>query len=305
MNIIIVGQGAIGLLLYAKLSQNQSVTPQNITLLPSKSITFPDNSFSFTSLMGEETKIPIKTSTHDDLVTADLVIVCVKAYHLKSALLSLQSIPTDTPIILCHNGKIVLEEVVNGKLNKNPIMLLLTTHGSRKHDLSTITHTGSGQSDLGLLNGQLASKNKDDIFEYLKNALTGLSWQDNILEKQWLKLAINCVINPITAINNIDNGKVNSHEFHQLKYALINEVIAVAKTEDVKLEEKELFNTITNVAQSTATNCSSMRTDILKKQNTEIDFINGYIVKLGKLHNIPTPANTSMWQAVNLLAKQP
>jgi 2-dehydropantoate 2-reductase len=122
--------------------------------------------------------------------------------------------------------------------------------------------------------------------------------EDNIAYKQWLKLAINCVINPITAWYDIDNGLVNEAKFTDKIEKLLVEIVAVAKTQGVVLDKDELESTVQKVALTTAKNCSSMRCDILAKRKTEIDYINGYIHQIGQKNALATPENTKMWQAI-------
>ncbi len=122
-----------------------------------------------------------------------------------------------------------------------------------------------------------------------------------IKEKQWLKLAVNCVINPITALNNIDNGDVFSENFSSTITAIIDEIVTIAITENIKLSSSSLLNVVSEISKLTAKNCSSMRSDILANRKTEIDHINGFIHQLGRDRDIATPVNTQMWQQIKAL----
>ena len=133
------------------------------------------------------------------------------------------------------------------------------------------------------------------------HALPTLTYSDNIKEKQWLKLAINCVINPITALENIDNGQLLNDKFQAQITALILEIIAIAAFENIEFNFNELREKIMAVAQSTAQNCSSMRSDILNKRKTEIDYINGYIVKVANRMNFSVPENEKLLREIKAL----
>ena len=137
----------------------------------------------------------------------------------------------------------------------------------------------------------------------LHHAFPSVIWHKNIAEKQWLKLAVNCVINPITALNNIFNGEVNSPEYSSLIKDILVEVVAVSKSQGINLDLTTLIQTVVDVAKATAKNQSSMLCDVQKQNKTEIDFINGYIHRLGEKMQIETPVNTRLWQEVKALTK--
>ena len=126
---------------------------------------------------------------------------------------------------------------------------------------------------------------------------------DAINEKQWLKLAINCVINPITALENIDNGQLLNDRFQAQIKALIHEIVAVAAFENITFNVDELLAIVLNVAEKTARNSSSMRSDILQKRKTEIDYINGYVVAVANKMAFSVPENKKLLQQVKALEK--
>ena len=299
MNIVIVGQGAIGLLLYCQLSKVDTV---NVSLKCSNSVTNPPSHISFTDYQQNTQQITLNIANNDQLKQADLVIYCLKAYALLAELKkSSRYFSSSTPLVLCHNGMISLNELPKALLNKQPILTMLTSHGCKKVADFTIHHTGEGYSDIGLASGDLTISQQKQIIYVLNKGIKKLFWQENIKQQQWLKLAINCVINPLTALHNIDNGLILSKGFEKKIDKIINEVVLVAQSQEVTFDIPELKQIIKNVARLTANNRSSMRTDILMEKQTEIDHINGFIHQLAKSENIATPENTLLWQKIKQL----
>jgi 2-dehydropantoate 2-reductase len=180
-------------------------------------------------------------------------------------------------------------------------LALLLTQGAKKVAPYHIKHTGMGHSDLGIIYGTLHSIKQKQLLELLNKSLKQLSWQENIQQAQWKKLAINCVINPISALNDIENGEVNQKAYQRMTEDIISEVVAVATKEGEILSEILLRQLIHNVAKSTNKNTSSMRADVLNKRRTEIEYINGYIHRLGEKHQLTTAINTQLWLAVKAL----
>jgi len=294
MNIVIIGQGAIGLLWYYHLANNSRT---HVSLLCSKRAT-PPKYMQFKSVDGKTHHCLLNLANEHTLAQAELVIFCLKAYQFNQAFNDyIDFIPPHVPTILCHNGMLI-----EHALPKNYRLLsLLLTHGSKTLDKFSIEHTGQGHSELGLLKGELSNQQASMITQNLSEALPVVTWCNNVKEKQWTKLAINCVINPLTAIYNCTNGDITAENYGNEINAIINEVAAVAKKEEISLNIEQLQNTCLRVAQNTATNTSSMRGDILACRQTEIAQINGFIHQQGKKWAIATPMNTKLWQQVSAL----
>ena len=108
-----------------------------------------------------------------------------------------------------------------------------------------------------------------------------------------------------TPINNIENGDVNKAKFTEQINMLLTEITHVSRAENINLQLNDLAMIVHKVAQATAKNSSSMRSDVLAGRSTEIDYINGYIHRLAKKHNVATPENTRLWQQVLDLSEKP
>jgi 2-dehydropantoate 2-reductase len=155
-----------------------------------------------------------------------------------------------------------------------------------------------GITDIGLASGSVDIAEQQALTCLLNSALPSVRFYKNIIEKQWLKLAINGVINPITALHDINNGQVSNDFFTVQIKEILTELVLVAKCEGIHLNIDLLIKTVSLVATATAKNSSSMRCDVLAYKQTEINYINGYIHNLGIKHCIATPQNTQLWQTV-------
>jgi 2-dehydropantoate 2-reductase len=301
MHTVIVGQGAIGLLCYHRLSiANLGKAHHSVSLWPSTPT--EHYHYSFREMNAQAENFPLTITDKTELANAQVIIICVKSYQVKTALQSIHSLMANNAlIVLTHNGLGTLEEISRFIKPTQCLLTLLLTQGARKVADYHIEHTGIGSSNLGLILGQLSPAKKNQLVDHLQEGLSQLYWQDNIQQAQWCKLAINCVINPLTALKNIPNGDINQAVYQEKINMIINEVVQVAAKEGVMLSEASLLNVINNVAQNTAENTSSMRADILAKRRTEIDYINGYIHRLGEKHQLATPSNTQLWLDINTL----
>ena len=123
-----------------------------------------------------------------------------------------------------------------------------------------------------------------------------LQTTSNINAEIWKKLTFNCVINGLGSILQVKNNMLQSAYLKDTKKAIIKECIEVAEKEGVILQ-KSLFESIDTFIQS-STNINSTLQDLRKHKSTEIDFLNGTIVKIGEKHNISTPVNRTIWNLI-------
>jgi 2-dehydropantoate 2-reductase len=317
MNIVIVGQGAIGLLwysqLYLSLQHKDQQSALNVSIRPSQMDADVPKNVNFTDINGESNDVPLTITNDDQLKRADVILVCVKSYQVKQALLSISSLIRNANyIVLSHNGMGTIDELPIGFIDTHRILALLITHGSLKTQPWEIRHTGAGHCDLGLISlpnkqplQNFIRQNQDKtaiLTKILNKALPDITFQTDIIGKQWLKLAINCVINPLTAIHNIENGQILLAKFSTIIAEILAEVVVIARYQQVTLNKDMLIANVLDVAKATEKNRSSMLCDVLAQRETEIAYINGYIDKLGKKFNVTTPVNTALYREVLQLA---
>jgi len=168
-----------------------------------------------------------------------------------------------------------------------------TTHGAlfTSRDINTnqpclIRHTGYGETKIGSLSKIQPPDSKIlSIVSLLDKALAPFEWNTGHLETLWTKLLINSIINPITAVFDVNNGALISDK--ELKLKAENLAIELGPVINHYLPQssyQQILDTALKVADKTNENSSSMRQDINQGRKTEIDFISGYILK--KAHEI-------------------
>ena len=188
MKIVIVGQGAIGLLYYTMLSKGGF---HQVALVPSNRITTLPQNFNFTPYNQPQQSIQLKQADKDDIVNCDLLISCVKSYQVSDALTPLFSILSSTAkIILCHNGMGVYEKLPNNIKHSHPILAMLCTHGSKKNNNLEIIHTGIGHSDIGCINQHLHAFSSQSFLHNINKGLGEIYWHKDIVDLNGLNLLL-------------------------------------------------------------------------------------------------------------------
>lgn len=236
---------------------------------------------------------------HFACATAPLsaVLIPVKSYAVLSAVQALLPVLTpDAQLVLSHNGMAATEHILPLLGPAQGLWFITTTHGALKQG-AAVRHTGQGQSVLAPLN--TAAKNQHlAVQQAMDIALGPVRLTDNILPFLWHKLAINAVINPLTALYNCNNGELAKAQYQPLISQILTEVCQVAEVAGYPLQYAQMLEKVQQVIQSTAANFSSMQQDIIHKRRTEIDAINGYIVTQAARYNIAVPFNTQLMQQV-------
>jgi len=102
------------------------------------------------------------------------------------------------------------------------------------------------------------------------------------------------VINPITALTCEKNGIILSEALQSTVQSIVRECIEAARLEAVSLDDESALQLVRSVASKTASNTSSMLQDRLQGKRTEIDSINGYVVRLAGKHGISLPVNEAL-----------
>lgn len=124
----------------------------------------------------------------------------------------------------------------------------------------------------------------------------------DIRSVQWGKLVINAAINPLTAILGVPNGELLQRPAaRSLLQTTARETAAVAVARGVHLPYPDPVTACEAVASQTAANISSMLQDVRRGAPTEIDFINGAVVKAGEKTGVATPINRTLVQLVRAL----
>lgn len=283
----IVGQGAIGLLAACRMQQtgfDVSLWLRKPRLLTIK--------FAHRQLQFKPASAPISA-----------VLIPVKSYAVTEAVQTLlPAMAPDAQLVLSHNGMGTIEQVKPMLAPGHGLWFLTTTHGALKQP-DTVQHTGTGSSTLAALNNAAKVK-QQQVLQAMDIALGPVTLTDNIQPALWQKLAINAVINPLTALYNCRNGGLAAQKYHQHIEALVTEVCKVAAACGYAMSAHSTLQTVLRVISSTAQNFSSMQQDLAHGRRTEIDAITGYVVQQAAHHNISVPHNQALLEQILLRQQQ-
>ena len=174
-----------------------------------------------------------------------------------------------------------------------------TTEGAYRLGDQHIYHAGHGLTRIG--RAQILTP--PDWFEEWAEAVHPSIWDSEIDQALWLKLAINCAINPLTALHGCCNGELAEAPLAIRVQALCQEIMSVSAAAGFAAVTKDLPDQVAEVIRSTADNRSSMLQDITAGRDTEIEYITGHLLRVAKLHGIAVKHNADLYKSIVNLGK--
>jgi len=298
MKYLIIGAGSIGSLMGVKLALAGNKVEFVVKKRNSKRLIENDG----ITLFEGDKKFLLKTRTYlwDNLkhVEADYVIIAVKSHHAISILQKLKEIIHTTPkIITIQNG--IAPHIIASDLFEDRHIIISLKEAAYKFDVNKVRHAGSGVNILTSFNAPR------DVLEDLAGELTAAEIKTEIkndaMEVLYRKLAINCIINPLTALFSIKNGKLIKFLDSYLVDSLVSEILEIFEEEGINISKEEIIDELTKVIKNTRENKSSMLQDIEWKRKTEIEFLNGYILERAVEYGINTPSNRIVYELIRQL----
>ena len=231
----------------------------------------------------------------------------------------------DSSILFLQNGMGMLDEL-NGKLfpdvEARPNYVVgVISHGIHRLKPYTVNHAGFGSIAVGILPRRPAeSFHLPTSARYLVRTITRTPIlaavpfpPTDLLEQQLDKLAVNCIINPLTAVFDCTNGDLLDHyNVKRIMRLLLAEISLVIRSlpelegvpnKSLRYDPKRLETMVVVVARRTSKNVSSMLHDVRFHSKTEIDYINGYIIRRGEEMGIKCVLNYMLLQMVKVRAQ--
>lgn len=237
--------------------------------------------------------IPLVARVHvqdpeEPKVFQDLVLLAVKSYDTLSAIQSSRSWCTEeTLVVFLQNG---LSHVQLMARQVGKTFLGVTTLGSTLQRPGEARLGGLGPTRIGSLRaGQQADA--DRIAMWFSQGGWSCVRSREILIDLWRKVIVNACINPLAGVLGLCNGELyERQETRELMRQGVQEAVKVARAEvDFPESEETCYRRVLQVCRRTHSNQCSMLQDIRRGRRTEIDSINGEIVKAGTRQGIPTP----------------
>jgi 2-dehydropantoate 2-reductase len=301
--IAVVGAGAVGCYYGGMLARSgASVTfigrPQHVEAMNRNGLTILRPDF-------QET-IPVQATTRIEAAgEAEIVLFCVKTLDTESAARAIAPIlAAGATVVDLQNGVDNVDRIrsVTG-WEAIPAVVYVACEMTAP---DTVKHNGRGELVIGDPWGrpEIAAK-LEGLAAMFERASVSCGISATIRVELWTKMVLNCVYNALSALCRAKYGRLVSNPLtRELMRLVVDEAVAVAGGLGVTLSASSLYDLVLNVGESLKEATSSMAQDIARGRLTEIDSLNGYLVRKGAELGIPTPINKVLYAAVKVLEER-
>ncbi|MGZ3613411.1 MAG: ketopantoate reductase family protein, partial [Thermodesulfobacteriota bacterium] len=233
---------------------------------------------------------------------ADLVIFFVKTYDIEEAVSDALVLEKEDTIFLTLQNGLGNEEAICDQVNPGKVMLGITGHGATLLEPSHIRHAGWGKTFIGERDHRITDRALR-IAQMFCEAGIDTEVSSNIHDQVWGKLIVNVGINALTALTGFKNGQLLDYpETARLMQNLVSEAAKVARGKGAQVEGDPVEK-VKKAAEATRENRSSMGQDFDHRRKTEIDAINGAVVREAQILGIPVPFNQAITDLVKAIEK--
>jgi len=238
--------------------------------------------------------------TPEVLKEADIIFIFVKTYSTGEAASEIAPHLSEKQTVLSLQNGIGNHEILTSIFPEDRVLYGSTSIGASKKDDGTVVPGGLGDTVFG---GSNRSRG-EGVLTRLRKAGLGAAWTDDPQRTVWEKAIVNAGINPLGAILSIPNGKIiENRHVRVLQEKLVREASAAAAAKGLVIRADVMVERTAGVCRKTEVNRCSMLQDVSYGRATEIDSINGQIIKTGKKFGIDTPVNETIYSLIKAMEK--
>ena len=248
-----------------------------------------------------DTHVPLAASSEPAAVAgADVVLFCVKSTDTEGAGALIRPHLAANALVLCLQNGVDNADRLRTVLPDHAVAAAVVYVATEMAGTGHVQHHGRGELVLepsaysgALAQAFIAAGVPTEVSANVRGAL-------------WAKLILNCAYNAVSAITQLPYGQtVPGEGIQDLMRDVVAECLAVANAEGVQVPG-DVDAAIRKIADTMRSQYSSTAQDLARGKRTEIDYLNGLIVKRGTALGVATPANRVLWALVKLLeSKQP
>ncbi|WP_167859618.1 ketopantoate reductase family protein [Paenibacillus cymbidii] len=295
MKIAIVGAGAMGGMLAAKLAQSGN----NVILVDVSSILVEHiNEHGLvvdTKNVGIKTSRIVATAEPGSCEVQDAVIFFVKAQHTAAAATSaIPLVGPNTTIVSLQNGwgnADVLAETYSAE----QIVVGVTYHSATVLALGKVAHTGMGATFIGPYVDGTAIVPAERMGQVLNECGLETTVTPLVKTEIWKKLILNSAALPTSALTGLCAGALGeSGPTLDLVDELAKEAVSVARLLGYEIELEDRILQIHTILRNAGKGRASMLQDAEAKRKTEIEVVNGAVVRAAEKLGVPVPLNKAM-----------
>jgi 2-dehydropantoate 2-reductase len=240
-------------------------------------------------------QIPLAASTEPSAVaSADLVLFAVKSPDTEAAGEQLRAHLKPGALLLCLQNGVDNAERLRAVLPGVSIAAAVVYVATEMAGPGHLRHHGRGELVIA------PAERSTAVARAFNAAGVPSEISDNVRGALWAKLILNCAYNALSALGRLPYGElVQRPGVQTVMRDVVAECRAVANADGVTLPA-DVEGAVRRIAETMPTQFSSTAQDLMRGKPSEIDFLNGHVVRRGEALGVPTPANRVLWTLVKL-----
>ena len=301
--IAVVGAGAVGCYFGGMLARAGAPLtligrPQHVEAIESNGL--------FLDSMHFQERIPVPAFTEVSAArNAEIILLCVKTPATVEAAKSLAPhLASGAVVLSLQNGVDNVERIRSAtRMEAIPAVVYVAAEMSAP---GRVKHTGRGDLIIGDLLGRAEDDTRrrqlESIAALFARASVPCRVSENIEGELWTKMIINCAYNAVSALGHARYHRLADNPWtREVMVKAIEEAVAVAGAAGIRLPDVDMVEVGLKVAETMANAISSTAQDLARGKRTEIDSLNGYLVRRGAELGVATPVNQTLHALVKLL----
>jgi len=297
MRIAVVGAGAMGAIFGARFAQAGHDTHLVDVAVP---LVDKINSDGITVVRGDDETVTQVPATTDpaSVGPVDLVVFCVKCYHTPSAAEAARPLVDSSTVVASLQNGWGNGDVLAGVFPPEQIVVGVTYNSGTVLEIGRVAHPGVGPTTVGSF-----TDGKGGGPERLAETLTAGGLEATVASpirpEIWKKLILNAATLPTAALIGMNAGALTAHpDMKQLVSETAREAVAVARALGYDIDEQERIDAIHGLLERAGPARGSMLQDFEAGRRTEIDVINGAVVRAAGDKDVPVPINRAFMALV-------
>jgi 2-dehydropantoate 2-reductase len=244
--------------------------------------------------------VPVAASTTASAVAgADLVLFAVKSPDTESAGAQMRPHLAPDAMVLCLQNGVDNAERLQQVLPEHAVAAAVVYVATEMAGPGHLRHHGRGE--LVMEPTPSDPSRSEAVAQALRAAGVPTEVSDNVRGALWAKLILNCAYNALSAVARLPYGElVQRPGVLDVMKDVVTECRAVAAADGVTLPG-DVDAAVRRIAETMPTQYSSTAQDLMRGKPSEIDHLNGYVVRRGEALGVPTPANRVLWTVVKLV----
>ena len=248
-------------------------------------------------------RIPIAatSSLEEGLREPDVILFCVKTVSTETAAREIAPFLRPNATILSFQNGVDNVDRIHAAAGRRAIPAAVYVAAEMTAP-GVVKHTGRGDLIIGHRPGWPRDIALPPLAALFESAEIPCRVSDSIQTDLWTKMVMNCAYNAISALTRAQYGRMTAFPaVRSLMDRAISETVAVARAEGVPLSESAMTEAVYRLAEKMSAATSSTSQDIARRRPTEIDSLNGYVVRRGAALGIATPVSETLVTLVKLL----